>query len=91
MLHKLLIEDDIPGSLYKLSPLKLVHPHWGWDRRLSLSKPTEHPMEGEEDQEESGSVRAGSSMWVDKHVGGTVQKDIWASASVSRSDSGAQS
>lgn len=82
MLHKLPIVDDILVSLYKLSPLKLMHPHWGWKRRLSLSEPTEHPMEGEEDQEESAAVQAGSSMWVDKHVGGTKQKDTWASASV---------
>lgn len=39
-------------------------------------------MKREEDQEESGAVIAGSSMWVDKHVGGTKQKDAWASASV---------
>lgn len=74
MLHKLLIVDDILLSLYKLSPLKRVHPHWGWSRRLSLSEPTDHAVEGEEDEEESGAVIAGSSMWVDKHVGGTKTK-----------------
>lgn len=52
-------------------------------RRLSLSEPTEHPMEGEGDQEESGAAQAGSSMRVDKHAGGTTQKDILVSASVS--------
>lgn len=82
MLHKLLIGDDILVSLYKLSPLKLVHPHWGWNRRLCLSEPTDRPMKGEEDQEESGAVVAGSCMWVDKHVGGTKQEDTGASASV---------
>lgn len=82
MSHKLLIADGILVSLYKLSALKLVHPHWGWNRRLSLSEPTDGPMKAGEDQEESAAVVAGSRMWVDKHVGGTEQADTGASASV---------
>lgn len=56
-----------------------------------MSKPTEHPTEREEDKEESGAAQADStSMWVDKHVGGTEQKDMLDVRLILQNGSGVQ-
>lgn len=48
-------------------------------------------MEREEDKEESGGAQADStSMWVDKHVGGTEQKDMLDVRLILQNGSGVQ-
>lgn len=75
------ITDNIPINLYKLSPMKLIHCHqkWRWNQWLSLTlrsvsylKANLNTLRREKDEEESGAAQAESTtMWVDKHVGGT--------------------
>ncbi len=57
-----------------------------------MSKPSEHPKDREEDEEESGAAEADrTTMWVDKHVGETEQKDILDVCLTHQNDSGVQS
>lgn len=56
-----------------------------------MLKPTKHPKEREEDEEESGAAQADSTtMWVDKHVGETVQKDMLDVCLILQNGSGVQ-